>query len=36
MGYGTVAHLRAIAALGPTPHHRRSFAPLAQGRLDLV
>lgn len=36
MGYGTAAHLRAIAALGPTPHHRRSFAPLAQGRLDRV
>jgi ribonuclease HII len=36
MGYGTAAHLRAIAAHGPTPHHRRSFAPFAQARLDLV
>jgi len=29
-GYGTAAHLRALAAHGPTPHHRRSFAPVAQ------
>lgn len=27
-GYGTAAHLEAIAALGPTPIHRMSFAPL--------
>jgi ribonuclease HII len=27
-GYGTKAHLAAIAALGPTPHHRMSFAPM--------
>ncbi|MDX6765989.1 MAG: ribonuclease HII [Candidatus Methylacidiphilales bacterium] len=29
-GYGTAAHLRALAALGPCPEHRRSFAPVAQ------
>ena len=27
-GYGTAEHLAALAAHGPTPHHRRSFAPL--------
>lgn len=27
-GYGTAAHLAAIAKLGPCPIHRRSFAPL--------
>jgi ribonuclease HII len=35
MGYGTPAHLQGIESLGPTRHHRLSFAPLAQGRLDL-
>lgn len=30
MGYGTRAHLEALRAYGPTPHHRRSFAPVAQ------
>jgi len=29
-GYGTEAHRIAIARLGPTPHHRMSFAPIAQ------
>ncbi|MEM8590228.1 MAG: ribonuclease HII [Pseudomonadota bacterium] len=29
-GYGTAAHRNAIRQLGPTPHHRRSFAPIAQ------
>lgn len=28
-GYGTRAHLEALAALGPCPIHRRSFAPVA-------
>lgn len=28
MGYGTAAHMDAIAAHGPTIHHRKSFAPL--------
>lgn len=27
-GYGTRAHLEALARLGPTPHHRRSYAPV--------
>lgn len=27
-GYGSQAHLRGLQALGPTPHHRRSFAPV--------
>ncbi len=29
-GYGTAEHLAALAALGPCPAHRRSFAPVAQ------
>jgi ribonuclease HII len=28
-GYGTAAHLSALANRGPTPEHRRSFAPVA-------
>lgn len=28
MGYGTAAHKSALEALGPTIHHRRSFAPI--------
>lgn len=32
-GYGTPEHLRALRHHGPTPHHRRSFAPVAQMRL---
>lgn len=27
-GYGTSAHLAALEAHGPSPHHRRSFKPL--------
>ncbi|MEO1013740.1 MAG: ribonuclease HII [Pseudomonadota bacterium] len=27
-GYGSQAHRDALARLGPTPHHRRSFAPV--------
>src|SRR5271163_1068035 len=27
-GYGTREHKAGIAAAGPTPHHRRSFAPI--------
>ena len=30
MGYGTAAHLAGLARLGITPHHRRSFAPVAR------
>lgn len=29
-GYGTRQHLDALSLVGPTPHHRRSFAPVAQ------
>jgi ribonuclease HII len=29
-GYGTAAHQRALADLGPCPEHRRSFAPIAR------
>lgn len=29
-GYGTAAHLEALQRLGPTPEHRRSFAPVAR------
>ena len=28
-GYGTLAHTAALTRHGPTPHHRRSFAPVA-------
>lgn len=27
-GYGTAEHRDALRRLGPTPHHRRSFAPI--------
>lgn len=30
MGYPTKAHLAALKTLGPSPVHRRSFAPVAQ------
>ncbi|TSE20499.1 Ribonuclease HII [Tepidimonas alkaliphilus] len=29
-GYGTAQHLQALSRLGPTPAHRRSFAPVAR------
>lgn len=32
-GYCTEDHLTALALHGPTPHHRRSFSPVAQLRL---
>lgn len=32
-GYGTAQHLEALRRLGPTPHHRASFAPVAQMSL---
>lgn len=34
-GYGTKAHMQAIYKYGITPHHRRSFAPVAQMELPL-
>jgi ribonuclease HII len=33
MGYGTTDHLAALGRLGPTPHHRAEFSPVAQLRL---
>jgi len=29
-GYGSQHHLEALSMLGPTPHHRRSFAPVTR------
>jgi ribonuclease HII len=29
-GYGSRQHLEALSLLGPTPHHRRSFAPVTR------
>jgi ribonuclease HII len=34
-GYGTVRHLTAIAAHGPCPIHRKSFAPLKEPEPKL-
>lgn len=34
-GYATPDHREALTRLGPTPLHRRSFAPVAQLLLDL-
>lgn len=34
-GYGTPAHLAALQRHGPCPAHRRSFAPVTQGRWDF-
>ena len=34
-GYGTAQHLAALARLGPTPIHRRSFAPLRRTDREL-
>jgi ribonuclease HII len=33
MGYATRDHLSALARAGPSPHHRMSFAPVAQPSL---
>lgn len=35
VGYGTAEHLAALRRHGPTPHHRRTFAPVAQATLEL-
>lgn len=35
-GYGTVQHSRALTRLGPTDHHRRSFAPVAAAWVKFV
>lgn len=34
-GYAAKLHQDALRSLGPTPHHRRSFAPVAQAELDF-
>lgn len=34
-GYGCAHHLRALREHGPSPLHRRSFAPVAQAELPL-
>jgi ribonuclease HII len=35
-GYGTARHLAAIAAHGPCPIHRKSFAPLKAKEPELI
>jgi len=32
-GYGTAAHMEALARLGPTPLHRKNWSPVAQTLL---
>ena len=34
-GYGCPQHLKALREHGPSPLHRRSFAPVAQASLPL-
>lgn len=34
-GYGTAAHLAALARMGPSPVHRRSFAPVMEAAARL-
>jgi ribonuclease HII len=34
-GYSAKAHFEALRVLGPTPHHRKSFAPVAQAHFDF-
>jgi ribonuclease HII len=34
-GYGTRDHIDVLDSEGPTPHHRRSFAPVLQPGLGL-
>ena len=36
MGYSVPEHLAALKRLGPTIHHRRSFAPVAAAYGDPV
>jgi ribonuclease HII len=35
-GYGTREHKAGIAVAGPTPHHRRSFAPLRSFDIKIA
>ncbi len=34
-GYGAKVHQEALRTLGPTVHHRKSFAPVAQAHFDF-
>lgn len=34
-GYGAKVHMDALRTLGPTAHHRKSFAPVAQAHFDF-
>ncbi len=34
-GYGSAEHMEALARLGPTPLHRKSFQPVAQAFLQF-
>ena len=36
MGYSVPEHFAALARLGPTIHHRRSFAPVAEKLAALT
>jgi ribonuclease HII len=36
MGYSVPEHTRALASLGPTEHHRRSFAPVAMSYRETI
>lgn len=35
-GYGTLEHLQALRRLGPTPLHRRSFAPVLEALQGVL
>jgi len=35
MGYSVPEHFEALARLGPTIHHRRTFAPVAAQYVSL-
>jgi ribonuclease HII len=35
MGYAVPEHLESLSRLGPTVHHRRSFAPVALSHLKI-
>ena len=36
MGYSVPEHFAALSRLGPTIHHRKSFAPVAEKLADLI
>ena len=36
MGYATGEHLAAIRRVGPSPHHRATWKPIAQRELELA